>query len=396
MNTVTYNIELKFKDPQDKAKWTNLLSTSREAWNDCAQYLFENDIPLNIKEVHNNVYDWMRKTYDTLPAQAIIRIYKEVIASLRTIKSNKQKPEDPPFRKYLSMRIDKRLYSSLNEDGINLSGIRKGKKIHVGFILFPKVRELFQSCETSDPLVFERDGRLFLSVPFIVPTVPTKNETCIGIDMGIRRFITTSEGKCLIDRAYNGRRRNLRYLKRQLQSKGTKSARKHLKRLRRKEYNSSKNQMYLASKFILNSTKAGIIVMEDLTRIKKETSRTKEGYKKKGHNRRISQVPFYKFREIMTYKAQLAGKRVETVSPTWTSQIDSRTGKRDGIRKGCRYYCSDNQVLDADWNAAVNIGQRSKHPVSKRLPIDGKLLLTGRLNVNQPIVSGVQVQNACS
>lgn len=391
MNTVTYNIELKFQNQQDKSKWMELLSVSTEAWNDCAQYIFENDTTLNIKAVHNEVYGWMREAYPSLPAQAVIRIYREVIASLRTIKSNKQKPKEPPFRKFLSMRIDKRLYSNLNGDGISLSGITKGRKVHVGFVLFPKAIELFKNCETSDPLIFERDGKLFLSVPFIVPTIPPSNDTCIGVDLGVRRFITTSEGKCLIDSAYNGRRRRLRHLRRQLQSKGTKSARRHLKKLGRKEYNSSKNQMYLASKFILDGTKAGVIVMEDLARIKTDTSRTKEGYKRKGHNRRISQVPFHNFKEILTYKAQLVGKRVETVSPMWTSQIDSRTGKRDGTRKGCRYYCTDNQVLDADWNAAVNIGLRSKHPVSKRLPIDGKLLLAGRLNVNQPIVSGVQV-----
>lgn len=187
------------------------------------------------------------------------------------------------------MRIDKRLYSNLNGGRISLSGMEKGKRTRVGFILFPKVKGLFSKHETSDPLVFEKDGRLFLSVPFIVPTVHPSNETCICVDLGMRRFITTSEGKCLVDRGYNGRRRKVMHLKRQLQAKGTKSA-----------------------------------------------------------------------------------------------------------RKGCRYYCADGQVLDADWNAAVNIGLRSRHPVSKRLPIDGKLLLTGRLNVNQPNVSGVQVKNTCS
>ena len=64
----------------------------------------------------------------------------------------------------------------------------------------------------------------------------------------------------------------------------------------------------------------------------------------------------------------------------YTSQIDSRSGIKDGKRLGCRYYCSDGIVFDADWNASVNIGKRCHHPLSNDvLPIDGALsFLNGR------------------
>ena len=86
------------------------------------------------------------------------------------------------------------------------------------------------------------------------------------------------------------------------------------------------------------------------------------------------------FQETVRQKAQLSGKRVETVSPVNTSQIDSRTGLKDGERRGRRYVCRDGVVLDADWNAAVNIVNRSKHPVSSgAVPVDGGLTpLAGR------------------
>lgn len=136
---------------------------------------------------------------------------------------------------------------------------------------------------------------------------------------------------------------------------------------------------YRASKALLGSTKAGIIVMEDLTKVKKNTSRTKDGYKRAKHNNALSQVPFYMFKQIMAYKAPLSGKTVETVSPIYTSQMDCRTNNRDGVRRGRRYICVDGVVFDADWNAAINIGQRSNHPVSSGTPLDGALTpLTGR------------------
>ena len=148
-----------------------------------------------------------------------------------------------------------------------------------------------------------------------------------------------------------------------------------MKKLRNKERNLSKDMCYRATKSLINSTSASIIVLEDLTKIKKNTYRTSEGYKRVKHNNALSQVPFYEFKRIMEYKAPVAGKQVETVSPMYTSQMDCRTSSRDGERHGRRYICSDGIVFDADWNASINIGQRSNHLVSSKLPIEGKLIL---------------------
>ena len=67
----------------------------------------------------------------------------------------------------------------------------------------------------------------------------------------------------------------------------------------------------------------------------------------------------------LTYKAQSLGKRVVTVKPYLTSQLDHR-GLDGGARKGCRYIGSDGTVMDADVNAAINILHKydPKHPVS--------------------------------
>ena len=142
-----------------------------------------------------------------------------------------------------------------------------------------------------------------------------------------------------------------------------------------------------AAKALVESTKAPVIVMERLKDVKKKTSRTKSGFKRKAHNRRFSQVPMARFQEFVRQKAQTAGKAVETVSPAYTSQTDSRTGKRDGVRRNRRYVCKDGTVLDSDWNAAVNIALKSKHPVSSdSTPVDGGLKpLSGQGAVNRPI-----------
>ena len=368
----TYNIELLTTDSSFQF-WFQYLSQAQEAWNTCAYLLDELDV-LNLHTAHEAVYDKLRKQFDTLPAQAIIKIYKEVIAALRSIRSNKHKNADVPQRKSLSMRIDKRLYSNLSVEGIALTGEVKNKRTFYSFVKYPKMEEMFSKYIAKDPLLFIRDGRLYLSVPFEVPELPTQGDTCLGVDLGMKRLFVTSEGVAFRDKQYLKERRKLRYLKRCLQSKGTKSAKRHLKKVKNEERNLSKDMCYRASNALLASTDASVIVLEDLSKIKQKTSKTKEGYKRTKHNSALSQVPFYKFKEILTHKAALVGKRVVTVNPSYTSQTDSRTQKKEGNRKGCRFYGVDGIVLDADWNAAVNIAQRSKHPLTiKCYPLDGTL-----------------------
>lgn len=380
MNIITYNIQL---DMNQKSVdfWTGFLSQAQSAFNDCAKIVVDNNVPTDIKAVHHACYDIIRKKYPIIPAQAVIRMQKEVLAAVRSIKANKHKDAETPQRHTLSMTLDKRLYARLDKNGIDLTGEVKNKRTHHNFILYPKAVEMFENYFTKDPVIFVRNNKVWLSVRFEVPVKPLKDETSIGVDLGVKRLFVTSEGKAFKDTTYLKKRREIRYLKRKLKSKNTKSSLRHLKSVRRREHCLSNNMCHRAANVLLNSTDASIIVMEDLTKLKKNTRKTKNGFKRTKHNNMLSQVPFYRFKEILTYKAQPRGKRVETVSPTYTSQTDSRTNKRNGKRLACRYICVDGKVFDADWNASVNIAVRGKHPFSKYTPYDGGItFLNGRVS----------------
>lgn len=373
MAIVTYNIQLQ-GDKGFTDFWLGLMSEANKAYNFLSDAIVEDKTPCSLVAVHNTYYETLRATFPSLPSQSVIRVQKSVIAAMRSAKSNKHHG-DNPHRSRLSMNLDKRMYSNFTREGISLISDTPQKRKRVTFRLFDKVEEMFSSYEAKDPTIFERDGRLFLSVPFEVPSPTPKDDVCVGVDLGMRQLFVTSEGKCYKDGRYMEGRRRLRYLKRCLQSKGTKSARRHLSKLRRKERNMSKDMCRRAANSLLRSTDASIIVMEDLSKIKSKTSRTSEGFKRTRHNNALSQVPFYLFKETLAHKATLAGKQVVSVSPHYTSQTDSRTGKRDGVRKGRVYVGCDGVVLDADWNAAVNIAQRSKHPLSSTdVPLSGRLL----------------------
>lgn len=173
-----------------------------------------------------------------------------------------------------------------------------------------------------------------------------------------------SDGRLIIDKKFNKEKRTLRYLKSQLKSAGTKAARKHLNKLRRKEKNKNKNQVHLVVNEILK-TNANVIALENLKGIKAK--------KHKNQNKNaISQVPIFELRTVLTYKAMNMGKHVCLVSPAYTSQIDNISGIREGDRRGCRFYAKSGLVYDADLNAAINIARRSKHPISQGNILDGQ------------------------
>jgi len=379
MNILTYNIKL---EPKDKEEYDLLYSTLLEhqkVWNYMSEYVFKSK-NVDKRLIHDKNYHKCRKLFPDCPSQIIIRAKDSVFSTYKTIQSNHHKLEKPAKQENLSVRLDKRIYTFFPNNKIKLT--TTGKRIMCSYVPYSKFQEMFNRYAVCDPLLFFKDNQFWLSVSFEVNTPTLIENSCIGVDLGIKRFATTSEGISFIDRTFLKEKRKLRYLKRILQSKSkstfSRSAQRKLKNLKKREQNKNKNQTHLIANKILN-TKSNVIVMEDLSGIKSSN-------KGKKFNNRQSQVPYFDLRRILTYKALLQGKTIVTVDPAYTSK-DDYTGLERGIRSGCRYYTSDGRVYDADWNAAINIAQRYsirkrvkgvKLPVSFNIPIDGKLNLIGK------------------
>ena len=379
----TYNIKLVFQSQEEKLELLKIFELHKNIWNYLSDYTFKKQIKLSGKILHEKTYHKCRKAFADAPSQLIIRAREDVISTFKSLKSNGflKDLETSPVKKNLSIRLDKRLYT-LQKDSIKLTTC--GKRIICKLQLYKKAKELLEKYETCDPLIFERKGEIFLALTFDNP-IPIHNPNqCVGIDLGLKRMAVTSEGKIISGNKYLETKRRLRYLKRCLQSKKktrtkkSDSARKHLKKVKNKEKNFSKNYIHHLANELLK-TESNVLVLEDLSSIKKENKGTR-------FNNRLSQVPFYMLKQILTYKAQALGKRVETVNPYNTSKDDYRDIEK-GRRIGCRYYASDNVVLDADLNASINIskrwGNKNKLPVSFVFPSDGKYGLNGQ-GVCQP------------
>lgn len=371
MQTLSYSTKLIFDSDEDRLKLLQVLELERDIFNFCSKIHF-GSAKNSIVELHAKVYHKCKAEFQQAKSQIIIKAENNCLSAYKTAKSNKHKLAVPIGKKRLSTSIDKRLYSF--KDGIfRLSTL--GKRIIAKPVLYDKLDALLRDYEFGDPTIFARGNEVWIALSFKIPTEEVKGKLALGIDLGIRRPAATSEGNIFVDKKFNADKRKLRYLKRCLTSKGNQSAKRHLKKIRHKERNINHNFNHNLTKQLLK-TKADVIVLENL-----DTKKLKSKRNRYQNKNRISQTSLSEIRRILTYKAALANKRVVCVSPYYTSQIDSVTGKREGIRKGCRFYSENGLVYDADVNAAVNIAKRSELPISCGNILDGQAI------VNKPITN---------
>ncbi len=109
-----------------------------------------------------------------------------------------------------------------------------------------------------------------MSVP--APDIAPTDQT-VGVDLGIVRPAVTSHNQFLGKRAWKAIEGRLFHLKRKLQQKGTRSAKRHLRRVRRKQARFRRNTDHILSKQIVASVEPGAtIVVENLTDIRKRTT----------------------------------------------------------------------------------------------------------------------------
>ena len=369
----TYNVKLKFDKIEDKNSIVESLTLKQKAFDEISKIRFGMKSCNGIMPLHTRSYKLVRELFPKLPSQFVIKAEQDVMVKYKAIRSSKQKINEPVTTTKLNIQLDKRIYTWIDKDSIKLT--TNNGRITAHLIKFDKLNRLFGKYETKDPSVFVRANDVYLAIPFDDSVEFKDNKKCIGVDLGLRRLISLSNGIIIKGNEFNKHKRKIRWNKRKLQSKKqhSHSARIKLKKLKRKESNFSKNYIHNVVNQTL-TTDASIIVIEDLSRIKSKNKGRK-------FNNRNSQMPYYMLRDILTYKATALGKRVEIVNPHYTSQLDHR-GLDNGKRKGCRYYALDNVVLDADVNASINIAYRynKKHSISCKA-------LDGQVKVNSPIVS---------
>ena len=191
--------------------------------------------------------------------------------------------------------------------------------------------------------------------------LPTKKQVSIvGIDLGVKTLVTTSDFECYGNpkylTKYEGR---IKGLQRKL-SRQQRESNNYSKTLTRIEetYRKLKNARKKMSEEIVSKIiKNNDIIVTEILDIKKMTSKDS---KKKNLRKEILNATFGEIIRILNYKCKWNNKELISVSPYYaSSQICSHCGHKDKSMKDLNkreYHCKEcGNKIDRDINASLNL-----------------------------------------
>jgi putative transposase len=349
---VFMNITVKVKLLPTPEQAASLLKTI-EAFNDACNYVsgvaFKNHIFGQVA-LHHKVYRYIRETY-SLSAQMAVRAVAKVSESYVA-----ERKRLHVFKKYSAVPYDRRILSFKGLDTasiLSLDGRLKMPMVIGGYakLDMDKVRG------HADLLYVK--GKFYLALVQTVPDgTPIDPEGILGIDLGLVNIAATSDGETFSGSHLDTVRERRTAHKKALQSKGTKNAKRRLKKVAGKESRFRHDVNHCISKRIVQRAKDTrcAIALEDLKGIRDRTT------VRKAQRQRFGSWSFFQLRTFLEYKAKLAGVPVFTVDPRNTSRECSACGFVSKLNRtsqavfSCR---SCGTTLNADLNGAINIARRA-------------------------------------
>ncbi len=303
-------------------------------------------------ELQKLVYSELRSTYK-LAAQLAIRAISKASEAYKRDKSIQ-----PTFQPEGAIIYDERVMSFKGLLTVSLLTIQG--RVLVPFLVGHYQQARLDAIKGQADLLY-RNGIWYLAVTLDAPT-PTPDEPTdtLGVDLGIVNLATDSTGETFSGAQVEKTRKRMHDLRQRLQKRGTKSAKRHLKKLSGKESRFRKNTNHVISKRIVHKAKQNKqgIAIEELRHIRQRTERTVRHSQRARH----SSWSFAQLRFFLSYKAALAGVPLHLVDPRNTSRTCSECGHcaKENRKSQASFVCQAcGHCCNADINAALNISRAS-------------------------------------
>ncbi len=350
--------------PEQRAILDDNLSVMSDAMNFIVSSCYDHE-ETNTFRMHHFNYPVLRSRIGH-PAQLAVVANKYACASVKA--AIKRKGKRPVFSGK-SIHYDARS-STIDLNKKTASLLTKSGRLKVKLSV-PQYFQKFSSWKAKESnLVKCKDGRFRLMISIEAPSVKSqKTGTVIGVDRGINNLIATSAGWLYDGHDVFSRKQRYVRLRSRLRSKGTRSAKRHLSKMRGREKRFMADVNHCISRTLVDSAgKDGVVVLENL-----------EGIRSARHSQNwlFSNWAFYQLERFLLYKGEETGVAIEFVKAKDTSKTCSVCGSlRRGQRQGAVFKCKVcNVVLHSDFNAAKNILHR--YTSISGLPSISPLLPTG-------------------
>lgn len=303
-------------------------------------------------------------------------IYEDINLNEKKLRSylkrqiRKLKPNIPYTKKYNNIKIDSTLYK-FNDNTLKITNsYKKGNRLQL---------------VSNNNIHFKSEGTLIINndnikvhFPISVKQRPLNGKSIIGIDKGYNKLITTSTNniygknysiviKPFIDKYQETQKERGKYwslYKKYKETNPKKAENIKSNNLGYKKFNRNKQLFTETKKKFINHAinkfikieKPKEIILEDLTWSKK--SKSKIAFE-------LSSWDKGYLNDRIIFKAYENNIKITEVNPAYTSQICSKCGAL-GKRTNETFKCDKcNTVLDADYNASINIKGRKDSGIIK-------------------------------
>lgn len=324
----------------------------RKALNEVSKYIYDNNC-FNQKKINEDTYYQLREVYG-LKSQMAQSCMKTAIAKYKTNKSNGHDFTLVNFKKLEYDLVWNRDYS-ITKDVFSINSLQG--RLKIPFETKGMEHYFDNSYKFGTAKLVYRYNKYFLHIPMtkeLEKTSISKIDKIVGIDLGVNFLATCydSYGKTLF---FSGRkikhvRGHYKYLRKELQEVGTKSAKRKIKAIGSRENRYCMDINHSITKALVEHYGQNtLFVLEDLSNVRSVTEKVfvKDRYVS------VSWA-FYQFRQLLEYKASMNQSLVIAVPPHYTSQMCPKCGHIDKANrnkklhlfccKNCNYQSNDDRI----------------------------------------------------
>ena len=313
----------------------------------------------------------------TAQQQSLRRLNTVFTAFFDRVKAGKEKkPGYPRFKPY--QRFSQVLFVA--GDGAKWQPSGSCKWAHATFqaVGTLKVRQHRPVPGTVKALRLKREHRRWYVI-VIAETAPVPLPAAgreVGVDVGVARFLTTSDGEVVANPRFLGASAQViaDLERRKVRARPGSGNRKRIRRALGREWRKVRNRRrdfhHKAARALVNQ--CDVIALEDLNiagMTRRPAPRPNPGKPgtfvpnrasaKAGLNKSILDAGWAQFTSILTGKAAEAGRRLVLVNPAGTSIDCHRCGRRCDRPQQKTVICPVHGAIDADVNGARNIASRA-------------------------------------
>jgi putative transposase len=345
----------------------------REAWRLGKVNVSYGDQSAQLKEIRAADPGGQGRHSFTAQQQTLRRVNTVFAASLRRAgqaKAGARRVGFPRFKPY--QRFDQVLFVA--GDGAKWESAGPGRWAHASFQAVGRIKVAQHRAVVGrvKTLQLKREGRRWYVIVVTeaepVPLVSTGRS--VGIDVGVARFLTTSDGEIIANPRFldTAQRRIADLQRRKARARPGSGNRSRLRRALAREWRKVRNQRrdfhHKTARALIDTCDA--LALEDL-RVAAMTASAAGTVKapgrnvaaKAGLNRSILDAGWTKFTSMLAAKAESAGRRVVLVNPAATSIDCHACGARCTRPRQDTVVCPVHGELDADLNGARNIAARA-------------------------------------